>query len=219
VWVSAHQCFAHPVDVEPNNPAWKGHTDGSVWMCTLIDDTTPIVVFWVPPGGPAGGPVDPGVLARSALGVLALARARVETAPAYPDPSIVGVRNWLWVPEAQWRPLRKTVRAGATAVSVTATPSRVVWDMGPDETSCDNAGRVWRDGMGDSAVTRCGYTYEQTSEDERGGVFDVTATIDYEVDWTCTGVCTTDSGSLGTVAAPVGTGTMRVLQSQTVVLR
>ena len=35
VWVDAHQCLAHPVDVPPDDPAWEGHADGSVWMCAL----------------------------------------------------------------------------------------------------------------------------------------------------------------------------------------
>lgn len=217
--MDAHQCLAHPVDVPPDDPAWEGHADGSVWMCALIDDTSPTTLFWVPPGGPAGGPPDPAQLAQTVVGTLGLATADLHIAPAYPDPSIVGVENWLWVPEAQWQVLTKTVRAGNTSVTVTATPDRVVWDMGPEEKACFEAGRAWVDGMGDEAVTRCGYIYEQTSTTEPEGVFRVTATITYDVDWTCAGVCSTSSGSLGLVDAPAGGGTVRVLQRQTVVVQ
>ncbi len=220
VWVSAHQCYASPVELPPGHPAWKGHTDGAVWMCTLIDDTAPEVLFWVPPGGPGGGPPpDAAELAQSAVGTLGLAQADLHLAPTYPDPAVVGIETWLWLPESQWQALTKTVRAGGTAVTVTATPDRVVWDMGPGETTCFDAGRAWVDGMGDDAVTRCGYTYDETSTDEPEGVFGVTATISYAVDWSCSGVCTATSGSLGLVAAPAGTGTVRVVQRQTVVVR
>jgi hypothetical protein len=218
VWVSAHQCWAHRVEVEPDNPAWEGHTDGEVWMCALIDDTTPMTTFWVPPGGPASPLPDPGELAQQAMGLLSLETAEVHVAPAYPDPTIVGVENWLWLPEGQWRPLAKTVTAGGTAVTVTARPENVLWDMGPELRTCFDAGRTWRAGLGDEAVTRCGYTYRETSEDAPGGVFKVTARIRYQADWTCTGACTATSGTLGLVEGPVGSGTMEVLQRQTVVV-
>ena len=219
VWVDAHQCWAHPVNVPPDDPAWEGRTDGEVWMCALIDDSSPEVLFWVPPGGPAGGPPDPGTLAQSALGQLPLTIADVQMAPSYPDPAVVGIENWLWLPESQWQPLTKTVRTGGTAVTVVAKPDRVVWDMGPGETTCFDAGRPWTNGMGDDAMTRCGYTYDKTSEGQPKGVFDVTATIRYAVDWTCSGVCTSTAGSLGLVDAPAGSATVRVVQRQTVVVR
>jgi hypothetical protein len=190
-------------------------------MCALVDDTTPETLFWVPAGGPAAvaPPPDPGELARSAVSTLRLARADVQVAPAYPNPAIVGIENWLWLPGSQWQALIKTVRAGGTAVTVTATPVRVVWDMGPGETTCFDAGRRWVDGMGDGAVTRCGYTYDRTSTHEPGGVFEVTARIVYDVHWACAGVCTADAGALGLIDAPAGIGTVRVVQRQTVVVR
>ena len=219
VWTPKHQCWAHPASVPPNHPAWGGHTDGEVWMCALIVDSASTVTFWVPDGGPVAAPPDPGELAESALGQLQLATAEVRIAPDYPDPAVVGIENWLWLPESQWQSLSKTVRAGGTAVTVTAKPERVVWDMATGGTTCFDAGRPWTKGMGDEAVTRCGYTYEQTSSAEPDGVFRVAATIGYDVDWTCSGVCTTGAGSLGLVDAPAGAGAVRVVQRQTVVVR
>ncbi len=219
VWLASHQCYAHTVEVPPDHPAWQGHTDGAVWMCALIDDSTPQDLFWVPPGGPAAAPPDPGELAQSALNTLQLATADIQLAPAYPDPAVIGIENWLWLPESQWQVLTETVRAGGTTVRVSAAPARVAWDMGPGGTVCFDAGRPWVDGMGDQAVTRCGYIYDETSTREPDGVFDVSATIVYDVDWTCSGVCTTAAGSLGLIEAPAGTGTVRVVQRQTVVVQ
>ena len=219
VWTPKHQCWAHPVSVPPSHPAWGGRTDGEVWMCALIVDSSATVTFWVPDGGPVAAPPDPGELAQSALEQMQLATAEVRVAPSYPDPAVVGIENWLWLPASQWQVLSKTVRAGDTSVTVTAKPDRVVWDMASGETTCFEAGRPWTRGMGDGAVTACGYTYDETSRAERGGVFSVSATIGYDVDWTCSGVCSTGSGSLGIVDAPAGAGTVRVVQRQTVVIR
>lgn len=219
VWMPAHQCWAHTVFVPPGDPAWEGHTDGSVWMCALLDDSVPPVLFWMPPGADPAPLPDPGELAQRALDRLVLEQAEVHVAPAYPDAAVVGIENWLWVPRSQWQTLEETVRAGGTSVTVAARPERVVWDMGPEERTCFEPGREWVDGMGDSAVTTCGYTYEQTSQSQPDGLFRVTATIQYAVDWTCSGTCTAPSGSLGVVDGPTGDGTVRVEQRQTVVVR
>ena len=125
----------------------------------------------------------------------------------------------MWVPAAQWTTLTKSVTAGGTTVTVTAEPDRVAWDMGPDTVNCYTAGRVWVDGMGDDEVSPCQYAYEKTSKFEPGGVFKVTATFKYHVNWVCTGVCTQASGSLGIVDAPSGEGQVQVVQRQTVVVR
>ena len=73
--------------------------------------------------------------------------------------------------------------------------------------------------MTDAATTSCGFTYDHASDSQPDGVYAITVTIRYQVDWTCTGTCTAASGSLGLVDAPAGGGTMRVLQRQTVVIR
>lgn len=219
VWDSTHQCWIHPVNVPQTDPVWDGHTDGSTWMCALITDgVDPVVMFWVAPGAEPGLP-DPGQLAQHAMGRLPLQTAVVHTAPQDPSRTFVGVENWLWVPESQWGPLTKTVTAGGTSVTVTARPDRVLWDMGPETKTCYAPGREWQSGMTDSAMTSCGYTYEATSQSAPDGAFALSATIRYQVDWVCTGACSSGSGSLGLIDAPAGSGTLRVLQRQTVVVQ
>ena len=139
--------------------------------------------------------------------------------PAAPSPTYVGVANWLWVPSAQWRTLAKSVTAGATTVTVTAAPAQIVWDLGPSSITCYGPGRPWEQGMSDAATTSCSYVYETTSVDQPDGRFGVSATIRYQVTWTCNGACPTTGGNLGLVDAPAGSGTLCVLQRQTVVIR
>jgi hypothetical protein len=217
-WFASQQCHAFEVFVPASDPVWAGHSDGAVWMCTPTDDgLTPDTLFWVPPGAAAAPLPDPGALAQRALGQLVLETAEVQTAPKAPDASIVGVEVWTWVPSPQWRALSKTVTAGATSVTVRAAPSVVTWDMGPASHACAGPGRAWTRTLGGSARTTCGFTYAQTSKDQPGGSFPVSAQITYDVDWTCAGACLAAAGTLGQVQAPPGTGSIRVDQRQTVV--
>lgn len=222
-WWPGHQCYAERSDAPSGSPAWQGHSDGSVWVCTACPDvgnvsTCHVQIVWIAPGQ-SPGPPDPGQLATVAVGIMPLATAEVHTAPQAPDHTYIGIENWLWVPQSQWTTLAKTVTAGGTSVTVRATPRQVVWNMGTATTTCYSAGVVWQSGMTDAAETSCGYTYESSSESMPDGVFAITATIQYDVAWTCTGACTSASGTLGLVDAPAGAGALRVLQRQTVVVR
>lgn len=222
-WWSGYQCYAAPYDAPPGAPAWQGHTDGSLWQCTRCETagtstTCNVQIIWTAPGEEPGPPT-PEQLATTALDQLPLAQAEVHTAPAPPAATYVGVENWLWVPEDQWRTLTKSVNAGATTVTVTAAPSQIVWDLGPASITCYGPGKSWEQGMSDAATTTCGYTYETSSVDQPDGSFAISATIRYQVTWTCAGACSTAGGDLGLVDAPGGTSTLRVLQRQTVVVR
>ena len=175
-------------------------------------------VIWMAPGA-APGPPDPAQMASDAMGVLRLPAARVHTAPQAPAHTYIGVENWLWVPKAQWATLTKSVSAGATRVTVTAAPDRIVWDMGPATKTCYGPGVAWRIGMTDAARTSCGFTYVQTSDSEPRGEFALSARLEYDVDWVCSGACTSNAGTLGLVDAPAGAGRLTVLQRQTVVVQ
>jgi hypothetical protein len=158
-------------------------------------------------------------LASIAVGQLPLKKAEIHTAPHAPSPTYVGVENWLWIPESQWTTLSKSVTAGSTAVTVSATPEQVLWNLGPESKTCHDPGKAWVAGMTDAASTTCSYTYKVTSAGETDGVFGISATIKYHVTWSCTGTCPTTSGDLGIVDAPAGTSTIQVLQRQTVVVQ
>jgi hypothetical protein len=222
VWFAGYDCYASPYDLPPGDPAWQGHEGEVVWQCIWCDSANQaancnVQFVWLPVGG-SGGTPDPGQLAQSSVGQLGLRTADVHTAPQDPNVGVVGVETWLWVPAAQWVTLSKTVTAGATAVTVTAVPERVTWDVGPETKVCNGGGKAWVAGMGDSASTSCGFTYTSPSKGEPDGVFAISARIGYRVDWTCTGTCLAPSGSLGIVDAPAGGGRLRVVQRQTVVV-
>lgn len=222
-WWSSYQCYAAPYDAPPGSPAWQGHTDGSLWQCTRCrvagtSTTCNVQIIWTAPGQEPGPP-SPEELATVALGQLRLATAQVRTAPEPPAATYIGVENWLWIPEAQWATLHRSVTAGATTVTVAAAPAEVSWTFGPETTTCHGPGRAWVRGMTDAASTDCGFTFAESSADEPGGSFAITATIRYHVTWVCSGTCSTTGDDLGLIDAPVGTGSIRVLQRQTVVVQ
>lgn len=219
-WFPSQDCYAMALPDGPGNP--NPPSGSSYWVCVgtsggLADaGGKPFVV----PNSQA--PVaDPATLAQTAVGTLQLATAQVNTAPSPPHAEVVGVEVWLWVPQNQWQPLTKTVTAGATSVTATATPEKIIWNMGDGSqpTVCDNPGQAWVSTYTDSAQTDCGYTYQTLSSSQPGGVFPITATISYDVSWTCTGACTSAAGDLGLVAAPAGSGSIKTVQEQTVVIQ
>jgi hypothetical protein len=222
-WWPGAQCYASPATAPSGSPQWQGHTTGALWDCTSCAAASRatnchVHVIWLAPGR-SPGPPDPGQVAQLVVRHLWLPAADVHTAPRAPHHTFVGVRNWLWVPRAQWIALTKTARLRGTSVTVTARPHDVVWSLGPTNVWCSGPGRVWRVSMTDEARTGCGYTYRVTSETARGHRFRVSGRIRYRVDWTCRGTCSRNSGSLGVVAGPAGRTSLQVLQRQTVVVR
>jgi hypothetical protein len=222
-WSSASQCYAAPFDAPPSSPAWQGHTDGSLSQCTSCASAATatscnVQIIWAAPGR-APRPPSPEELASTALGLMHLSKADIHTAPEAPAATYIGVENWLWIPAGQWATLHKSVSAGATTVTVNAAPSQIDWHLGPTSITCYGPGKPWVQGMAEAASTTCGYTYEETSDTEPQGQFHITATIRYQVTWSCSGTCPTNGGDLGLVDAPAGASTMRVLQRQTVVVQ
>lgn len=222
-WWSAYQCYAAPYDAPPDDPAWQGHTDGSLWTCSSCESADGAAgchtqILWTPPGDEPGPPT-PGQLATYTVGLMHLAQADVHLAPAPPEPGYVGVENWLWIPEGQWEVLTKSVAAGPTTVTVTAKPVQVAWNLGPATITCDGPGRPWVVGMTSAATTTCGYTYDHDSSSQPDGYYPISATIRYAVTWACAGTCSDAGGDLGVVNAPAGTSVLRILQRQTVVVQ
>ena len=225
-WFAEQGCYASQSTVPPkHDPAWGGHTDGSVWTCYGVgpDGFGQGSNFWVSPGEAAAAAapvlVDPTVLAQRALDQLQLARPSIHMAPQPPLQTIVGLETWLWMNPDQWAPLDLTVTAGPTSVTVTAQPVRAVWALTEGSTTCTSAGRAWVVGMGDEEQTDCSYTFTHVSDGEPDDAFAVNSTLIYQVDWTCAGGCLEDGGTLGEVAGLPGAAAIRVSERQSVVVR
>jgi len=218
VWFSAYDCYGTPYEIPADDPGWAGHEGEAPYSCHVCTGgTCTTYVIWIPANDGAT-PADPGQLAQTSVGSLGLKTAVVHTAPQAPLVGVVGVETWLWVPSSQWAVLTRSVTAGATTVAVTATPTRVTWTLGTQTKVCNDAGTPWEATMTDSASTECGFTFNRSSTKQPDDEYKISASIGYDVDWTCTGACTAPSGSLGVVDAPAGGGALRVVERQTVVV-
>lgn len=221
-WFATQSCYAFQGAVPPRtDPAWGGHTEGSVWTCAGAGGNGTGYNFWVAPNAavPAPALVDPAVLAQRALDQLQLTRPSIHMAPQPPLQTYVGLETWLWMDPGQWQPLDLTVMAGPTAVTVTAQPVRAVWNLSEGSTTCASAGRPWVNGMGDGERTDCFYTFTDISDGQTNDAFAVTSKLIYQVDWTCAGGCLEDNGTLGEVPGLPGAAAIRVGERQSVVVR
>lgn len=163
--------------------------------------------------------VDAPRLAERAAGQLDLPTPTLNTSPADPVKTLVGLQTWLWVPADQWQTLTASASAGGATVTVTAEPIQSRWDMGEGAVNCAGPGREWRKGLGQNARTDCGYTYKRTSLREPDNKYAVAATLRYQITWACEGDCSEDAGDLGTLDSPTSTSQLEVSERQSVVIR
>jgi hypothetical protein len=89
---------------------------------------------YLPPRGPSAPPVDPVELASDALQHTPLPEPQITMAPSSDIPQLVNLATYLWLPAEQWQPETASATAGGVTSTVTATPKRVVWDMGQGDT-------------------------------------------------------------------------------------
>lgn len=135
-------------------------------------------------GAPGFGP-DLAALAASAYDRIPLPFPVPSTSPSLEVRPITGLDTWLWIDPAAWRPRQATAALAGFSVTVTASPVRVVWDMGDGElpVTCEGPGTVFRDdGPGDQ-TTDCSYNYRWNSHDEPGGVFHAAVSVEWDVAW------------------------------------
>lgn len=177
--------------------------------CDQLDTIGPI----------ADNTTDPRVLAEEAADRIPFAVPQIRMSPESPHPAIVNLETWLWLEGGQWDTPTGSVTAGDATVTATARPVAVVWNMGAGTVTCQSPGRVWQVGLGRDATTSCGYTYRRTSSQQPGEVFQVSAYVRYDVNWTCTGTCLVAGGSLGSANSPTATSSVRVTERQSVVVR
>lgn len=163
--------------------------------------------------------VDAGVLAERARDQLTLVRPQVRTAPKTPGQTVVGLPTWLWLPGHQWKTLTAKASVSTATVRVLARPVQVTWDMGEETTICAGPGRAWKPALGPHATTTCRYTYQRTSRTEPGKHYPISARIQYDVRWICSGNCSVGAGTLGTVDSPTTRDRMSVIELTPVLIK
>jgi len=207
------------VDPQPgdNNVIWEGKSpkDGAIYWKVCPGYIGSYPMLFLPTGD--YDPPDPAILAQRALDQLQLTLPAIGLAPSPPAKTYVGLETWLWIPSAQWSVLTKSVTAGQTTVTVTATPQSMSWRLGGGSVTCGGPGRAWVTGqMPSGATTDCEFVFDQVSSGEPGGKFAVAASITFRADWTCTGSCGSGEGTLGDVDGPTAQTAIGVSERQSV---
>lgn len=220
LFVSApHDCYIGDIssDVPAGDPRWEGHLpgDGSVYRCMKLtavgQGDIPIWGhyrdFWAAeaPGEQQTIVVDPEELAQQVLGGVAFEALEVGLAPRPlgTDPhsiGLVGAPVWMWVTNAgptTWGPIEESATAGGITVTVTAEVEDVTWDMGDNTAvTCDTPGHPYASKLGVRPSPSCGHTYTQTSADQAGTAYTVTATPNWTASWSAS------TGAEGTLDPP-----------------
>ena len=163
--------------------------------------------------GTAPPPPSPGALAVQALNRTPLPAPSMAMSPGGSIPLLVNLPTYLWIDPAQWRPVTASASAGAVTSTVTATPERVVWDMGQGETvTCDGPGSPYVPSLSDAAQpSDCKFSYRASSARSSDKTFTVTATVEWHVTWSASGAA--GGGDLG-ISRRSSTTTVRVAELQ-----
>ena len=179
-------------------------------VCAGPGVLNPMPPFWVSGAQPAASvvQVNPVVVVQQAVKQLALASPIIDMAPPSGSPQLVGVATWLWIAPGAWQTLSASASAGTVTTTASATPQKVVWDMGDGATvTCNGPGTPYS-ASAPNATTDCSYTWG------RAGTYRVTATPYWSVTWTATGA--PGGGNLGLQAGPAAQVAVTVTESQAI---
>jgi hypothetical protein len=149
----------------------------------------------------------PAELGRIAASRLLLPRPEVVVNPPAPAPQLVMLPTWLWVEETWWSVSRSaSASVPGVTVTATATPIRVVWSMGDGTTvTCEGSGTPYTSEVGSpaSASPDCGHIYRRASSAQPGGLFEVSATVTWQVSWSGGGASGVAGPLFSTATVPV----------------
>ena len=138
---------------------------------------------------------DPHAVAIEAERYLALPLPQPHLSPA--GEQVVNLPTWLWIDAADWKPYSSTVDVPGVTVTVTATPTEIVWSTGDGATvDCQGPGSPFN-GSPASSAAACTHTYLRSSAGQPSESYPVSVTVVWNVSWAAVGA--PGGGTLGTV--------------------
>ena len=191
-------CLRKQLTPQPpkSDPAWNGHTTGSILVGPLCRDgkVVSLVPVWSwSPTGPPEPVITPAELAQRALASVKVPKPRVHRSPseALRDDGLpytwVNVWTWFWTDPGPWTNLpAATATLGAASATVTLTPTELMFDPGNGAAveTCRGPGRPWTpaDGNASPGHGGCAYRFRSVSE-----AVSSTVSIRWDVSWTGSG--------------------------------
>lgn len=201
-----------------------GPLPGAWYSVTCVDIAAGVQqtqTVWVTNGPPAATPpVDPRAVALEAERSITLPSPEVRANPS--GTSVVGLGTWLWIDPSLWRAESVTASAGPVSATAVARPVAVLWTTGDgSRLVCPGPGAAYVPSLPASwQTTDCAHAYLRTSAGQPSldgnpddGTFVMTATVEWSVSWTSTGVA--GGGSLPTLYT-TGASLLRVAQVESV---
>jgi len=163
--------------------------------------------------GVIGALAQPAALAQQALATMHLPAPRIGMSPPN-TAEIVNFQDWLWVDSSMWHPISATASVGSVAATATATPQRVVYDMGDgNQVVCSSAGTPYNPATAPGAQsTSCSYRYANSSAGQPNNLYAASATIYWHVTWTAVGA--PGGGDLGEIPGDTATTQVAVDEVQ-----
>ncbi len=191
------------------------------WMGVMFcpDPTvTAVVIVGVLPGGP---PTPGNILGYLALSQVPWDPPSVGTSPPVGAPSVVNLPTYLYLNPGAWKTFTATATAGTVSATVVAIPEEVIWTAGDGgSVTCDGPGvpynSTWGNTPPPASSGACTYTYSDTSADQPGGTYALSATVWYDATWTSVNAGGA-GGDLGLVPGPTVTEQVAVQQIASVI--
>lgn len=187
-------CYWRKLDPQPPalDPRWGGHTatEGVVYHATCpysaayYDREFDRFLATPPPG--FGGLPSPVTLAAQAISQLPIEGAHIQTAPSVNGAGLVGMQVYLWteVNASTWGPQTATASVPGLSVTATANAAKIEWRMGDgNSVTCANPGTPYSAEFGGNPSPNCGYVYSQSSRNQPGGRYTITAITTWHVTW------------------------------------
>jgi len=189
-----------------------GFLPAQQWIKSCIDPATGnvnrvgVVLLLSPP-------VSLETVVRQAMSRLRIPRPTIAASPDLTADQVVQVPVWWWVEPGVWQPRSATAAVPGIAITVTATPKRIVWDAGDGtSTTCTGPGTPWTATYVPTADSpTCGHRYVTTSRTAPGGDFTVRASMTWSIAWAGGGLSGTEPDVTTTATAQVRVTELRAV--------
>jgi len=198
--------FPHPA---PKGEKW-------MWMSCQTPGQAGLVL--VPTGSTTANPgVTPEQLMQMALASLKVPVPAPNTAPPRGDRGLVGLPEWVWLPQGSWHPVTAQVSVGPVWARVTAKPVSISISPGGGQpgVSCPGPGTAYDPRLPASAQhTDCSVTYLRSSLQQPRNQYQTSVTVTWTASWTGSG------GAGGAINPPLTQTTtfgIRVAEGQALV--
>lgn len=160
---------------------------------------------------PGDLPLDAELLAQEAVDSLVVAYPTPHLSPPAEFDQLVGFRTWLWIAPEGFEPVSASASIPGLSVSATATPTRVLWDMGDgsEPIACDDAGTAYDTDVADDVQeTECYHVFQWA------GDYTARVTTTWAIEWSATNG---DGGSLASIDRTTSVD-LHVVERQAVVI-